>query len=217
MTGTANKNGTYIPKNRLDLARALAQKDYDEKVLCAAQAEMTALRQTVDRYPEVLPEDIYLTLSPERRSLVNPIRLTDEELIERWLAKPFEPKEFRDGMPEFYSNRGERVRSKSEKIIADTLLKMNIPYKYECPLYLKGFGTVHPDFTILHVRKRKVKYLEHLGRMDDPNYNEVNMERIHYYEQNGIWPGEDLILTHETRMHPLNTRTLEELLAHYFL
>lgn len=27
-----------------------------------------------------------------------------------------------------------------------------IPYKYECPLYLKGVGTVYPDFTFLSLK-----------------------------------------------------------------
>ena len=43
------------------------------------------------------------------------------------------------------TEKGEYVRSKSEKIIADTLTKNNINYVYELPLRLKGYGTVKPD------------------------------------------------------------------------
>ena len=50
---------------------------------------------------------------------------------------------------EIYTERGERVRSKSEKIIADKLFLQNIPYHYERPIYLKGFGMVYPDFCCL--------------------------------------------------------------------
>ncbi|MFM1541792.1 hypothetical protein ABGF49_03700 [Helcococcus ovis] len=40
------------------------------------------------------------------------------------------------------------MRSKSEKILADYFDKMNIPYKYECPI---KFGEINfnPDFTFL--------------------------------------------------------------------
>ena len=52
------------------------------------------------------------------------------------------------------TEKGEYVRSKSEKIIADTLTKNNINYVYELPLRLKGYGTVKPDFTVLNKRTR---------------------------------------------------------------
>ena len=81
-------------------------------------------------------------------------------------------------IPEIYSERGERVRSKSEKIIADKLYRNGIPYKYEKPLVLKGLGKIHPDFEILNKRTRKEYFLEHLGKMDDIGYVKKNMRRI---------------------------------------
>lgn len=64
-------------------------------------------------------------LHKERQKLIHPIRETDE-----------------------------RVRSKSEVIIADILNQEGIPYRYECPLQLKGWGKVYPDFTVLSERER---------------------------------------------------------------
>lgn len=65
------------------------------------------------------------------------------------MSKEYTGKQFREGEPVILTNRGERVRSKSEKIIADCFFRKGIPYKYECPLYLKGLGIIYPDFTIL--------------------------------------------------------------------
>ena len=48
--------------------------------------------------------------------------------------------------------KNERVRSKSEKIIADMLYHKNIPYKYECPINLKAVSYTHLD-----VYKRQVQ------------------------------------------------------------
>lgn len=45
------------------------------------------------------------------------------------------------------TDRGERVRSKTEKIMADYFYRKGIEYKYEQPIYLKGLGTVYPDFS----------------------------------------------------------------------
>ena len=54
---------------------------------------------------------------------------------------------------ELVTNNGEIVRSKSEKIIADLLFMLGIPYVYECPLDTPG-GTIYPDFTILDISTR---------------------------------------------------------------
>lgn len=69
-------------------------------------------------------------------------------------------KGFDESTSEFYTAKGEKVRSKSEVIIADVLSREGIPYRYEYPLYLKGIGKVHPDFTVLNVKQRKEIYWE---------------------------------------------------------
>ena len=59
-------------------------------------------------------------------------------LLGQWRREEYRGKEFKEGDPVVYSDRGERVRSKSEKILADYLYHHNIPYKYEKPLQLSG-------------------------------------------------------------------------------
>ena len=70
---------------------------------------------------------------------------------------------------------------------------------------------IHPDFTILRRSDRKEVYWEHLGMMDDPEYAANALMRIDLYERNGIFPGDRLILTHETGRQPLRTRLIEVL------
>ena len=56
---------------------------------------------------------------------------------------------------EYYTYKGERVRSKSEMIIANELFRNNIPYKYELPIELENWNkkvTIYPDFTVLNKR-----------------------------------------------------------------
>ena len=114
------------------------------------------------------------------------------------------------------TNRGERVRSKSEKIIADKLLNEGIPYRYECPIRL-GNTILYPDFTALNKRTRKEFYLEHLGMMDDPNYCNDTISRIELYEKHGLFPGESLLLTFETKNRPLDSRVLDIIVRKYLL
>ena len=113
------------------------------------------------------------------------------------------------------SEKGERVRSKSEKIMADYFFRNGIAYKYECPLYLKGMGTVYPDFTFLSVKTGEEMYWEHNGRVDDPAYARKMIRKFNAYENNGIFPGERLILTYETEQTILITGKIEQLVDRY--
>ena len=107
----------------------------------------------------------------------------------RMEKQEYKGKEFREDTPLIRSERRERVRSKSEKILADFFYRNQIPYKYECPLHLKNFGTVYPDFTFLSAKTGQEIYWEHDGRMDDPVYAQNAIRKIYAYEENGIYPG----------------------------
>lgn len=95
------------------------------------------------------------------------------------------------------------------------LNKEGIPYRYQCPFVLKGVGTVYPDFTVLNISQRKEMYWEHLGIMDDNAYVENALKKIVSYEQNGIFPGENLILTYESKMNPINQKVVKGMIQHY--
>ena len=93
--------------------------------------------------------------------------------------------------------------------------KHNVPYHYEAPLNLKGRGIIHPDFTVLNIRTRQEYYWEHMGKMDDEEYIQDALRRINAYERNNIFPGKRLILSHETRLYPLNTHNIEQMILQY--
>ena len=83
-----------------------------------------------------------------------------------------------------------------------------IPYKYECPLYLEGAGIVRPDFTCLNVVRRREMVWEHLGMMDNIAYANKNTQKISHYEENGFVVGENMILTFETSGVPISTHII---------
>ena len=74
---------------------------------------------------------------------------------------------------------------------------------------------IHPDFTVLNVRKRKENLWEHMGKMDDENYRDYALNRIIDYEKQGIFPGDKLILTHETLNNPINSKIIEKTILNY--
>ena len=197
------------------LVRILAQKEYLETLLRLAEAEYKVLKKAADRYPELSFEGLYETYNPQRQSLISPFILPDDEYVRQWLNKPYRHKAISDNIPVYLTMKNERVRSKSEQIIADHLNTKGIPYKYECPLY---FGTVvvHPDFTILRMSDRKEIYYEHLGRLDDPKYAVDNVRKLSTYALNGLTLGDKLFTTMETSVQPLDVRILDSLIEKKF-
>ena len=58
-------------------------------------------------------------------------------------------------------------------------------------------------------------YWEHLGMMDEPDYAEKALRKISCYEQNGLWQGDKLILTYETKAISLNQKLIGQVIQHY--
>lgn len=104
--------------------------------------------------------------------------VSDEEYVRQWQAVKYKGKTFREDAAQIITEKGETVRSKSEKIIADKLFLLGIPYRYEYPLEMKGNIIVYPDFTILRMPERTEVYLEHLGKMDDRDYVDSVMFKL---------------------------------------
>lgn len=208
--------GVYISKKNIDLARQLAQKSYDLKVLKAAELELQAWNLLTSHFPDTTVEDVYETLSPARQKLVTPIIPTDDQYRKEWEAVTYTPGYFKPDSPVYITDRGERVRSKSEQLIANLLYRLGIPYRYEYPIevIVNGYKkTWRPDFTILDVKKRRELYLEHFGKLDDPsdtdNYARNAFGKMKIYEENGMYEGSCMIYSFETSRAPLDIAYVE--------
>ena len=196
-------NGTFIANRQIKTAKALAQKDYDRQVL---EAICNNIRLMEKFRKALLQNDIsriYAKLHPARQALIKPAVTTDNEFAAAWQSKPFTPKDMDFGS--FTTAKGERVRSKSENLIADTLYRLDVPYRYEAPVKIKGWGKVYPDFTCLNKRTRQEFIWEHFGMMDDPDYARRAVSKIQKYAQNGYTIGNNLLATFESNETPLSS------------
>lgn len=211
------RGGNYITKENITLAQQLAQKSYDEKVLRLAEKRCSQIKRLLKDYNDDELEQIYFKEHPQRQKLICPVVQPWGHKLKEWSAKEYKGKGFVEGMPVILTEKGERVRSKSEKIMADYFYRKGIEYKYECPLYLKGMGTVYPDFTFLSKKTGEEIYWEHNGKCDDPMYARDMVKKINAYENNGIFPGERLILTYETEQTILNTGKIEQVVGKFIL
>ena len=210
-----DRYGEYISRENSELPRLLAQKKYNASVLKKAEHRFKQIEKLLKDYSDNEIEEIYNSLHSARKALVTPVEPTIEQLEQLWYDEPYSGKAFQEGMPLILTERGERVRSKSEKILADYFSRNNIHYKYEKPLNLGGYGIVYPDFTFFSRKLRKEIYWEHEGMMDKSEYAKSAVKKINSYQANGIFPGERLIITYETEQDTLNSEIIHELTERY--
>lgn len=210
-TESNDKSGVYIPKRNSKVIGALLQKKYDLQFLKLINMEMENLKKFLEksivegRFIVEKQGEIFSAYPEEIKKLVNRFEISDDEYVHNWLSEEYERKLIGEDVPFYETDKGERVRSKSELTIANTLLKRGIPYKYECPLLLRNGWVVYPDFTTLNVRERKTLYWEHRGMMDDFEYSRNAVQKNKVYMRDGIVVGRNLIITEETSNHPLGT------------
>ena len=213
--GKASESEKYLGPNDEKLIKELTQKDYLKRVLKEVKRELTAIEKMQRIYPDTLAEDVFDQLSEGRKKHAQPINICDDEFAAKWMETPYVRKSFKKGSPEFYTLKGEKVRSKSEVIIADRLYANGIPYRYECPLKM-GKKIIHPDYSILRMSDRKTVYLEHCGKIGDPQYTEDMLTRIKDYNDAGIILGDRLFLTFESDKAPLDVSLLDSLIKTHF-
>lgn len=207
----------YIAKKNRKFAADLAQKGYDERILKAAKKELKLINKLIKACGKDEIDAAYDECPEGRKALVTPVRPSDEEFRAEWNKQPSCLLGFSDNDPEYYTMRGERVRSKSEVIIANTLYEYGVDYLFECELTLPGVGRVNPDFFVLDIKTRRTIVWEHLGKMDDPSYAERALRKINGYLRKGFIIGETLLLTFESGSQPINTAIIEKMVKYYFL
>ena len=93
----------------------------------------------------------------------------------------------------YSTSKGDKVRSKSEIIIANLLFEHGIDYEYELPLVFANGTSICPDFTIMLSDGSKV-FWEHLGMLGLESYDAVWLYKLGLY--GGLDAGQ-LITTYE--------------------
>jgi len=204
----SDKKGQYLSANNIEFIASICQRDYNIKLAKRMRELLNKYRKGIpfDLYVEV--DDIYNSFRAGKQSLIEPIIPEINTYIADWY-------EANPGFKNSYSiekgiatKRGELVRSKSEKIIADRLFDFNVPYVYEPEIILND-SIKYPDFLVLNKRTRKTLLWEHFGLTDDMNYSVNNLLKLLMYEENGYLLGSSLIATFESREYILDTNLVD--------
>lgn len=202
----------YISKTDIQLAKNLAQKDYNKDANFAIDLILGQIEDLKSSIEKFNLEKIFYNIREEIQPLVTKAEPTWSEIVESWENLEYTPNPFEITKP-IYTKKGEAVRSKSERLIADILFEKDILYKYEYSVILKNGKTVYPDF-LLFTKSRKSIFWEHFGKMDEQFYADSAIEKMEAYRETGI---RNIIYTFETINHPLNQNTIYDILKEYNL
>ena len=112
----------------------------------------------------------------------------------------------------FLTSSGIRVRSKSERTIADSLSRNNIPFRYEAALALGGEYRF-PDFTISRQYDGRMVLWEHFGRLDNDEYKKKTIEKLALYARYEFFPSDNLVCTYERDL--LNPARIQAIIMMY--
>lgn len=200
----------YISKDNLELASKLANKKYYEDLIKILEKRIFQFDDILKDYQETEIEDLYNNYHQGIKNIVIPITPTYEIELSKFKSKKRSYLNYLNENNKFMTNKGEYVRSKSEKIIADLLTDFGLEYIYESSLELNDI-TIYPDFTIFHPTKRVEIYWEHFGRIDNEDYLRKTYNKILNYELNGYMRNDRLIVSYELN-NDLNIQWIHKLI-----
>lgn len=205
---------TYISKKKRTLAEKLTIKKYLSTLLKSLKQEKTAIEFYLRHHKTNQAEQFMEPTSPYYKLLL-PFFDSQNEDYQKWMTDDYERNIKYPEQLIYKASSGNYVRSKSEMMI-DMFLHINkIPFRYECVLQLGGIS-ICPDFTVRHPITGETYYWEHFGMMDDPNYCRNACLKIQTYTSNGMIPTVHLIMTFETKEHPLSSDMIESIIDYYF-
>ena len=206
------KYGRYLPASQRARAVNIVKGEYYNKLKSALERRGKIIDKAIKCLQETEPLEIYRKIGKGKQRLVEPIEVSNEDYRKTWEKFEYIRKPFEENAPEIYTDRGERVRSKSEKIIADKLYREGIAYRYECPLEIPYVGTIYPDFTILDEANRRNILYEHFGLMDNEDYVNNAIAKLQQYSRQGYTLGDNLFVTMETSARPLDSRMVNNII-----
>lgn len=203
----------YIPKQRRKLAEMLAQRTYESRLGKALAERVKTLEKALSVLRETSPFKVYGRESAERKKLIFPLVATDDQYIGQWYEEHRGAQNSYPMSTSYTTIRGETVRSKSEKMIADAYHLGGVPYVYEPTIILENGKQRYPDFSVLNVRLRETMYHEHFGLMDDDEYRRSAILKMREYNRNG-YAGR-MMYTFEGEGIPFDQEELECLIKSY--
>lgn len=206
---------TYIKNDNIKEIAKLQKVNYLKLLKACIEKNIAIIDKSIELLKKTTHlEAVFAKLSFEKRSFIEPYKIPlSEHASFVKTNKNYAPRP-NLGLK---TKAGEKVRSKSELIIADKLYDAGIPYFYEMNTVAGPMLEYHPDFTVVNKVTGKIYYWEHFGMIDDSNYAANFQIKLENLAKAKIYPGDNLIMSFESSKRTLNTDYVDGLIKKYLL
>lgn len=227
---------TYLSSKDTEIIKGLQEKNYYKELKKVAEAELDSLKKIQKLHSKTKSIDqVFFDLPENKRNLIEPYvpveieeaKKSIEKECKFWAREKFERKGISKDL-NLTTLNGEKVRSKSELIIADRLKNADVPYYYEGKYvfidddlnskksaYERDYDVWFPDFQVLNTRTGELLFWEHFGMMDNPEYCASAQFKIETYAKHGFIMGKNMIVTMESSQHTLNVAYIDKLIEEF--
>ena len=214
-SGNRKKERRYGIKRKPEVLNGLVRKEYVTRALRTIDKDIRALEFAAGRYRPSDENTLMEGFVSKHPELAGSIYSSGVN-VEEWKSEYGRiDGYFPDSLIQTAAD-GTRMRSKNEVYIASRLDHYGLTYRSDCPAGIRGLNRA-PDFTILRKRDGKIIYWEHMGMMDDLEYRIDNKRKLEEYEEAGIVPWDNLIVTYDTIDGGLRADLVEAMIQSWLL
>lgn len=198
-----------------EIAAVLARKAYlqaEMKLLEKNIPELRKLMLSTVQYATVAAEDVLQSMPERYRKLPEDWffgqKTESMSSADLWAAAPYHQSDYKPEEKTKITSRGLHVRSMAEVVCCEQYYHHDVPFRYEAVLEIGGYSFV-PDITSMRRRDSKIFYHEHCGLPHIPKYWERHKWKLRMYEQAGIVPWDNLIVTYGDQYGNVDVREIE--------
>ena len=214
-TGNRKKAKSTGITNDTDTIMGLVRKRYIEKAIQVIDKDMKVLDIAIRNYQPFDEESLmaeYVKKNPGLEAGIYHGMQSDEA----WADDYKRQKDLFKEQLIYTSAKGVPMRSLGEVYIASRLDHYGIPYRYEASIPHPDVSRI-PDFTIRRPRDGKIIYWEHMGLPDDESYMQRNDLKFVEYENAGIVPWDNLIVTYNMESGGYDAKIIEAMIQGWLL
>lgn len=197
------------------LVKALVRKKYVEEAAALVEKDLSILENAVKKYIPFDENSVMGEFARNHPELADCV-YRDAGDIDEWASNYERQKDFYEEDRTSVAGDGQLMRSRGEIIIAEKLRQYKIPFRYEASLGIPDLPYV-PDFTIRRPKDGKIFYWEHFGDVTDEQYMTRNARKLERYEEYGIVPWDNLIISYDFENGGVNTPLIEGLIHAWLL
>ena len=206
----------YLGNGNHPEVQQLQKKHFLKKAVASIEKNLPLMEHFLEQYQRIDPNYMQKHFPKAYQTLPGCcFDAADALNLERWRKAPYFAGRYRWQDLRHKTAKGDKVRSKSEVIIANALQARGLAYRYEEEILVNGV-TLHPDFCVFDERENRIIFWEHLGMISDEAYRRHVLDRLALYISCGIVPGVNLILTFDDADGNIDSLMIERTLDLWF-